>query len=135
MTKYIALLMLVACAHNHSQHPKVSGVLSKNISKFEYCVHTYQDKKQSTVEKIDITFVIGKKGQIKNARIENFDGDTAEDYLESSRQFSTIINLKTERCVIEALKKLRFPTPKELGSSKSSVKILQTLQFDLSKGN
>lgn len=136
MLKYLLLISLFisSCAStNNSGNPKIQKTLEDNMSLFEFCVSKYHPRNLPPIDKIDITFIIGKDGEVQNARIDHFGGNSAEDYIESSRNFETSITPATEKCVIESLKKIRFSPLKKMGISRSKVQVIKSLQFNTPK--
>lgn len=132
MLRYLLLtLLVISCAStNNSENPKIQKTLEDNMSLLEFCISKYHPNSLPPVDKIDITFIIQKDGKVQNARVDHLGGNTAEDYLESSRNFEVSITPATEKCIVETLQRLRFAPLKEMGISESKIQIMKSLQFN-----
>lgn len=74
----------------------IKAVMNKNASGFKYCYERSLAKNPSLQGKVTISFTIGTKGTVTRAEVKGTSLDDAE----------------VEKCILNRMKKLRFPKPK-----------------------
>jgi TonB family protein len=74
----------------------IKAVMNKNASGFKYCYERSLAKDPALQGKVTIAFTIGTKGNVTQADVKA----------------TTLDNAEVEKCLVNRLKKLRFPKPR-----------------------
>jgi TonB family protein len=74
----------------------IKAVMSKNASGFKYCYEKSLAKDPALQGKVTISFTIGTRGTVTQADVKA----------------TTLDNAEVEKCIVNRLKKLRFPKPR-----------------------